>query len=102
MKLGRILFGFRDDLDLNQRWWHRLTKVAFVLSLIAVFLWFLNIPADLPQGPGNIRIVETLAEYTKALRLDPDLQDGHAGLPLTREEWYDPLPATLSLRKDAA
>lgn len=29
-------------------------------------------------------------------------EDGHAGLPLTREEWYDPLPATLSLRKDAA
>lgn len=29
-------------------------------------------------------------------------EDGHAGLPLTREEWYDPLPATLSLRKEAA
>ena len=29
-------------------------------------------------------------------------EDGRAGLPLTREEWYDPLPATLSLRKDAA
>jgi len=29
-------------------------------------------------------------------------QDGHAGLPLTREDWYEPLPATVSLRKDAA
>ena len=29
-------------------------------------------------------------------------EDGRAGLPLTREEWYDLLPATLSLRKEAA
>jgi len=29
-------------------------------------------------------------------------QDGRAGLPLTREDWYEPLPATVSLRKDAA
>jgi cyclopropane-fatty-acyl-phospholipid synthase len=29
-------------------------------------------------------------------------EDGRAGLPLTREDWYEPLPATLSLRKDAA
>ena len=29
-------------------------------------------------------------------------EDGRAGLPLTREDWYEPLPATVSLRKDAA
>ena len=29
-------------------------------------------------------------------------EDGRAGLPLTREDWYEPLPSTLSLRKDAA
>jgi cyclopropane-fatty-acyl-phospholipid synthase len=29
-------------------------------------------------------------------------EDGCAGLPLTREDWYEPLPATLSVRKDAA
>jgi len=29
-------------------------------------------------------------------------QDGRAGVPLTREDWYEPLPATVSLRKDAA
>ena len=27
---------------------------------------------------------------------------GCAGVPLTREEWYEPLPAALSVRKDAA
>jgi len=29
-------------------------------------------------------------------------EEGRAGLPLTREDWYEPLPSTLSLRKDAA
>jgi cyclopropane-fatty-acyl-phospholipid synthase len=29
-------------------------------------------------------------------------EDGRAGLPLTRKEWYEPRPSMLSLRKDAA
>jgi cyclopropane-fatty-acyl-phospholipid synthase len=29
-------------------------------------------------------------------------EDGRVGLPLTRHDWYEPLPSTLSLRKDAA
>jgi cyclopropane-fatty-acyl-phospholipid synthase len=29
-------------------------------------------------------------------------EDGRAGMPLTREDWYEPLPAPMSLRKDAA
>jgi len=29
-------------------------------------------------------------------------EDGRAGLPLTREDWYEPLSSTLSIRKDAA
>lgn len=29
-------------------------------------------------------------------------EDGRAGLPLTREDWYEPLPSTLRLHKDAA
>ena len=75
MTVGRVLFGFRDDIDLNQRWWHRLAKVAFVLSLIAMFLWFLQIEPEYPQGPGNIRIIESLAEYTKARPDDGDTVD---------------------------
>ena len=29
-------------------------------------------------------------------------EDGRAGLPLTREDWYEPLSSTISLRRDAA
>ena len=29
-------------------------------------------------------------------------EEGRAGLPLTRDDWYEPLPSTLSVRKDAA
>ena len=29
-------------------------------------------------------------------------EDGCVGLPLTREDWYEPLPSTLSIREDAA
>ncbi|HEY7129197.1 MAG TPA: cyclopropane-fatty-acyl-phospholipid synthase family protein, partial [Nitrospira sp.] len=29
-------------------------------------------------------------------------EDGRAGLPLTREDWYEPLPSTIRLHKDAA
>ena len=27
----RILIGYREDLELSTRWWHRLAKVLFVL-----------------------------------------------------------------------
>jgi hypothetical protein len=42
--VGRLLFGFRDDIDLNQRWWHRLAKVVSVLLFICIaalagFIW---------------------------------------------------------------
>src|SRR5690349_17529715 len=78
--VGRILFGLRDDLDLDQRWWHRLSKVAAVLSLIGVFLYFLSIPAFLPEGSGNIRVVETLADYTKSHPEIGDAVDGFTRL----------------------
>jgi hypothetical protein len=77
-RVGVFLFGFREDIDLDQRWWHRLAKVAGTLSLIAVFLWFVSIDADLPQGPGNIRIVESLRDYTIAHPEDGDAVAGFA------------------------
>ena len=33
-RLGALAFGFRRDLDLDIRWWHRLAKVALVLLLL--------------------------------------------------------------------
>jgi hypothetical protein len=71
--LGKWFFGFRDDIDLNQLWWHRLMKVAYILSVSILALWFaFTAPADLPSGPGNMRIVETLAEYVVAHPDDGD------------------------------
>ena len=65
--VGQTIFGYRTDLDLSQRWWHRLAKVAFILVLCGWTLWLaFTIPADLPDGSGNIRIVETLGDYVKA------------------------------------
>jgi hypothetical protein len=64
---SRILFGFRADLD--QRWWHRLAKVAYVLGLIAFWLWGAGLPVSFPNDDDhvdNIRIVETLVDFTKA------------------------------------
>jgi hypothetical protein len=33
-RLRRILVGYRDDLELSSRWWHRLLKVLFVISAV--------------------------------------------------------------------
>ena len=36
--LYRWLFGYRDDLDLAMRWWHRLFKVTSSIMLAIVVL----------------------------------------------------------------
>ncbi len=77
-RVFRILFGFRTDIDLNQRWWHRLAKVAYVLGLVALGFWAAGIGVDFPDGDNNIdniRIVETLADFTKAHPSDGDPVD---------------------------
>src|SRR5688500_13754655 len=71
--MGRILFGFRDDIDLNQRWWHRLAKVVVILLMTGWILWAaVNFPADLPTGQGHERIVETLEDFVKSHPEDGD------------------------------
>ena len=65
----RILLGFRTDIDLNQLWWHRLARVAYALGVVALGLWGAGLPVSFPDdddGVDNIRIVETLADFTKA------------------------------------
>jgi hypothetical protein len=82
MKLGRWLFGFRDDVDLDQRWWHRLAKVTFVLLcvVVAVLVAIMNDRAPKPTG-GNIRIVETLNDYAKGHKNVASLMPGFATGP---------------------
>jgi hypothetical protein len=76
----RILFGFRPDLGLDQRWWHRLAKVVYVLGLVAFGFWGAGLPvsdyfpAD-DDNVDNIRIVESIADFTKARPEDGDPVD---------------------------
>jgi hypothetical protein len=48
MRIARFLFGYRDDLDLAGRWWHRLITVVFACGMLIVaamaVLAFLNRP----------------------------------------------------------
>lgn len=80
--VARLLFGFRIDIDLNQRWWHRFAKVAYVLAVVAFGLWGTSLPVSFPDDDdnvANIRIVETLADYTKAHPSDEDPVESFAG-----------------------
>lgn len=77
-RASRILFGFRTDTDLDQRWWHRLAKVVYVLGLVACGLWGAGLPVYFPDDDDNvdnIRIVESLADFTKARPDDGDTVD---------------------------
>jgi hypothetical protein len=66
-RLARILVGYRDDLHLASRWWHRLFKVLGTIGLIA--LGGLTVPVlnSARQEPAvsNVRILENLEEFTK-------------------------------------
>ena len=59
-------FGFRPDLDLDQRWWHRLAKVAFTLVLLVatvtvVLLAFSENPG---ANSGNARVIIDVVTFT--------------------------------------
>lgn len=61
---GRFLFGFRTDIDLNQRWWHRLLKVVFSLGVIGLYgIVVVAIRQDEPANKDNVDIVEDLQAY---------------------------------------
>jgi hypothetical protein len=37
-RLGRIVVGYRDDLELSTRWWHRLLKVCLIIGVPVLFV----------------------------------------------------------------
>jgi len=68
LKLARIIVGFRDDVQLQQHWWHRLLKVLFVLSGAAasIFLVFgLNEGLGLTPDTQNVHVTNNLGDFTK-------------------------------------
>jgi hypothetical protein len=60
-----LLFGFRDDIDLNQRWWHRLFKVLFLLAIGAVGVMLTMVSLEMSPNTGNIEALKTLPDFTK-------------------------------------
>ncbi len=66
-KILRAVLGVKRYPGLENRWWHRLSKVFFVVSSLFVFLiaiveWFSD-PIPLRQ---NVRVIDTLARYTQS------------------------------------
>ena len=66
----QFAFGFRPDLALSQKWWHRLAQVAFTLSLLVGVI--AAIAASTSENPGanasNSRILTDVVAFTDANR----------------------------------
>lgn len=60
---------FRDTLELNKHWWHRLIKVGFIaLFFLTVSGSYITILVESPrklQRPHNITIKNTLYQFTE-------------------------------------
>src|SRR5262249_20812809 len=61
-----LIFGFRDDIDLSSRWWHRLAKVVYGLLVFAVlgFMWLFK---DDIKPDANLSNVEIIAGLNDAV-----------------------------------
>lgn len=63
--IPRLLVGYRDDLDLSARWWHRLSKVFFVLSSAVLFISVVfGAQQDGPTNQQTVVIIDNLSDYT--------------------------------------
>lgn len=65
--------GYRYDIDLTERWWHRLFKVLYfvVFGLVLTFLAFLAFEADPERQLENVEITGYLDEFLA--RADPSV-----------------------------
>ena len=70
MRLLRILIGYRDDLDLSAKWWHRLASVVFVLAFIAVIGIATFIAHDDKARRPRVSNVEILATINDVMLKD--------------------------------
>lgn len=67
MRLARIMFGYRDDLDLATRWWHRLLKVTSVLGALCLTGFvFLVLRSPVPITAADVTVLANVRDYTKA------------------------------------
>ncbi len=66
MPIARILFGYRDDLNLPKRWWHRLLVVftaaaALVVSGVA---WAIVSQSE-TNAAQTVEVIETYLDFVK-------------------------------------
>lgn len=65
-KLMRIAVGYRDDLQLSSRWWHRLFVVAMTLESLAGFLVAFLLFRQPAPIRSNIVILANLRDYNRS------------------------------------
>jgi hypothetical protein len=59
------LFGIRYDVDLGQRWWHRLSKVLYVVFLFLVvgIFWLVWSGTQPEANSSNVVVKDSLSVY---------------------------------------
>lgn len=67
MILAKMLLGYRDDLDLASRWWHRLMKVVGIIAVILVGGFVFVLLSSSPYYPkeSEIERIVSLREMTQ-------------------------------------
>lgn len=86
------LTGYRDDIDLGSKWWHRLTSVAYAMAFSAATmaaLWFSIDGATLTLMSMNI------AEKASLLSLFSTVRDPRTNLA----EMLEYLPGDVGIRR---
>jgi hypothetical protein len=65
--------GYRYDIDLTERWWHRLFKVLYsiLFALVLAFLVLLAYETDPERRLGNVEITGRLGDFLD--RADPSV-----------------------------
>jgi len=64
-KFIKKIVGFRDDLTLPTKWWHRLFKIVFLFTILVTFCLATFASAELiPDNTTNNTVVTNLRDYT--------------------------------------
>ncbi len=80
----RLLFGFRSDLDLSSRWWHRVAKVGYsmLVLLLLGFLWLIKDTMKPDATFDNVKIIARLNNaLAQADKTVPNVISGFLSTP---------------------
>lgn len=84
---GRLV-GYREDVDLNLRWWHRLAKVGYsllvllVLAFAGFILWDDADASNFEPKPSRVRVTQSFTAFFQAADVTtPNTVPGFLALP---------------------